>query len=128
MAWFKKTTIKRMTNKRATMLWNGMIGTLNANPNMDQKQALIEYIQDTLTAGAVLTAPHESYSSTLEGPFEFLNKAKHDKELQWQQLFCLMTARLVFDELSYDPTIGTREDFGLVSDIVYDLLGKWASS
>lgn len=126
MGWLKNSAIKRTTKKRTMILWNGINETLNANPNMQIKEALVEYMENLSLAESLF--PVSPASSSLHDIFsEFVNKVEQDGELSWHELFFQWTAYLVFGELSYDPTIGTKEDLKIVHTVVYDLLRKWIS-
>jgi hypothetical protein len=123
MAWFKKSALKTTTKKRAGVLWNGMSQKLNAYPDMAPKTALTLFVKETMNLGS-------SRAGDIKCPglgdfYNLLNELQQNEKMQWDMMFSMVTAQLVFDELSYDPTIGTEEDFRLVCDIVNDLLQSW---
>ena len=59
--------------------------------------------------------------------YHWEGKVEEDGELSLHELFFQWIAYLVFGELSYDASIGTKEDLKLVRKVVYELLGKWTS-
>ena len=91
----KNAAIKEATEKRAAMLWNGTAETLEANPNMQVKDALIEYME-TVSMEEFLF-PVSPGSRSLRAIFsEFVSKAEQDGKLLWHELFFQWTAYLVF--------------------------------
>jgi hypothetical protein len=127
MGWTKNLAIKTTTKKRATQLWNGLKATLDANPNMQPKEALIKYMEN-ISAAERMFPVNPAGPSLIDVFSEYLNNEEPGRELLWHQLFALWTTRLVFNELSYDSTIGTDEDLKMVHNVVYDLLGKWTKN
>jgi len=125
MGFLKNAAIKRFTKKRATILLNGIVETMNENEEIQPKEALIAYIKKISDYESIVPVyPDQSYS-LYEIFTDFLNDLEKDGEVSWDIVLAMWTARVVFGELSYDSSIGSEEDIKLVGKVVHSLLGKW---
>jgi hypothetical protein len=101
----KSAAIEKATKKRATMLWNGIAETLEANPNMQTKDALIAYME--AVSMEEFLYPVSPADRSLSDIFsEFVSKAEQEGELLWHELFFQWTAQLV---LMNFPTMPVSE-------------------
>ena len=125
MGFLKNAAIKRFSKKRATIFLNGIAETLNENEEMQPSEALIAYIKKISDYESIVPVyPNASYS-LYEIFSEFLENLEEDGEVAWDTIVVLWTAKVVFNELSYDSSIGTREDLKLVGSVVRNLIEQW---
>ncbi len=99
----KKSALKNVTKKRVRMLWIDLHKLINIKQNVDIKEAIKLWLE---------------YSSF---PLKF------DKNLSWEELFYQIIVITVYDELSYDRTMGNEEDFNLVYKVTFEFIKEQTS-
>ena len=109
MAFLKNMAIKSTTRKRATMLWKGLDQTISTNPEMSLKDALAHYLKKNLELGAAFSVGYFDgglVTYDLSSFLGALEKWRKDEKMEWSDMFTLVTIAFVFEELSYDKSIG----------------------
>ena len=106
MGWLKNTTIKNVTKRAVNdllMKMDSFVNEYHKSGTIDPKQVLMEIIELRGLVG---------------GSFHV------DEELTWDETFVLYILHAVTNELSYDRTMGQKEDIKLIHDTAYAALQK----
>ena len=106
MGWLKNSTIKNVTKRAVNDLLMKMDSCTNEyhqSEQVDPKKILLEII---------------SLRGMFGGHFEV------EDDMTWDGTFVLYILHAVTNELSYDRTMGTKEDIQLIHDTAYAALQK----
>ena len=106
MGWLKNITIKNVTKRAVNDLLMKMeyfVNEYHGSGTIDPKQVLMEIIEMRGLVG---------------GSFHV------DDNLTWDETFILYILHAVTNELSYDRTMGDKEDLKLIHETAYSALQK----
>jgi hypothetical protein len=121
MGLFKKGAIKRTTKKRTWQIIKALDQFMSSEDNTSKtpeeliKSALLEFIKYSSMANSFYSPPHFTFHFAFD-----LN------DEPWEYILLHMIIQLVYVELSYDPSIGSKEDVELIAKTFYAEISKFS--